>query len=572
MYENGVFYARPIQRFFAVNLVRNTMKPLVFQESNFEMNDTSHRETFKFLFPRILADDRIVASVYPKDNHNCDGIYFSTFQIWLQEDAEQLSLGAEAKILDLESLSPRNTVVKKRPNDNLDEIRTTTGLLYRSDLRSNMNSSSSGLTDIEDNCEADSLWMQASIDPKLCPDSKEHGIFNLESLRSILNITENCGSYCVFMPVDEIAPPSSSIGWALQVEETTPGACWKEVSTEDGCFTNYEDFKIRRSKKTKEELRSKLLGLDIGRSPANQGTHSGEGGSQCDLLLSPEEYPPSGFCGPRVLIIGAMKCGTNMLGRLLQRHPSVALKYGKPGERVQGEKNGGIWEIHHFTHKGLFKGIDPLSLEARMRYADTIAQTNGVSNLTFDKSPSYLDSQYHTGIAAAAKKLLPNARIVASVCDPAKRFWSHYNHLVRWNLSNHLPNTFEEVVESAIDPRTNSISKEFFETGIFAPHLMDWIAEFGREAVLVVTDDELETHQADVAHRLIEHVGLSFDQYPGVDETSKAFKNNLSGYSRDKIPEAVAGLLYEAYDPSLLWLSEIIDQKEDVMSWRMNNV
>lgn len=33
------------------------------------------------------------------------------------------------------------------------------------------------------------------------------------------------------------------------------------------------------------------------------------GALPCDLILDPEEFPPSGFCGPRILITGAMKVG-----------------------------------------------------------------------------------------------------------------------------------------------------------------------------------------------------------------------------------------------------------------------
>lgn len=567
---------------YTVSLIRDVTEPLVFKEIDFEVSDTPHRETLKFVFPRILADDKIFASVYPKGNHNCDGVYFATFQLWLEEDAEELSLGEGAKVVDFDSLKLGKATTNGRAIDSPEAMGSVEGsvvvskLHYDSSLAlDKMASSSISPNEKKDSCTADFSWREASMNPQLCSDSREHGIFNLESLRLILDTPENCGSYCVFIPVEEIAPPSTSMGWALQVDEASEGEtggavrpCWKEISSADGCFETYEAFKRRQRENPGEELRHKLLGLEFGGSSVSQESRSSSVHEGCDLLLSPEEYPPVGFCGPRILIIGAMKCGTNMLGSLLQRHPSVALKYGQPGERAQGREGGGIWEIHHFTHEGLFNGIDPLSLDSRMRYAATIAWTDGISNVTFDKSPSYLDSQYHTGIAAAAKKLLPNARIVASVCDPAKRFWSHYNHLVRYNLSSHLPDTFDAVVDSAIDPRSNEISKEIFETGVFAPHLLDWIAEFGRDAVLVVTDDEMEAHQSNIALRLIKHVGLPLDLYPDVDANLKAFTNDLPGYSRDDIPETAAEFLYKAYEPSLLWLSEIIDQKEDIMAWR----
>ncbi len=36
----------------------------------------------------------------------------------------------------------------------------------------------------------------------------------------------------------------------------------------------------------------------------------------CDLILSPHENPPDGFCGPRILIVGAMKVRLQLTVRL----------------------------------------------------------------------------------------------------------------------------------------------------------------------------------------------------------------------------------------------------------------
>ena len=430
---------------------------------------------------------------------------------------------------------------------------------------------------VEKECSnAESLWNQAVTNVRICPDSREHGVFNLVSLKAILQIPENCGSYVVFLPLDEVVPPSSSFGWALQVDSVSNNTfqgdqfCWKEIASEDRYLKFYQNFKSKLSDKSKRMFRDKLLGIDMAISSNSIERSKNNTKASCDHILGADEHPPSGVCGPQVLIIGSMKCGTNTVGKLLRLHPSVALKIGGPGDKAQGGTTD-IWEIHHFTHQGLFVGKNPFSLESRKNYAKYIAHTDGVRNITFDKSPSYIDSQFHTGIAAAAKRQLPHARIVASVCDPAKRFWSHYNHLKRYNMTSHLPSSFEEVVKAAIHPVSSDVGKGMFEVGLYAPHILDWISEFGPEAILIVTQDELQENQSQVAHRLIRHVGLPLDTYPVIEKPWKEFQNDLSSYRRDDIPEEPAKLLYQAYEPSLRWLREIITQKDIVLSWKLGN-
>ena len=82
-------------------MARGTLTPLVFEEINLEMNVNIHRNTLSFAFPTFFANDTIVAKVYPKDNHDCDGVYFSKFQIWEEIDVEKLSLGVEPKVVNL---------------------------------------------------------------------------------------------------------------------------------------------------------------------------------------------------------------------------------------------------------------------------------------------------------------------------------------------------------------------------------------------------------------------------------------------------------------------------------------
>ena len=548
-------------------MVRNGDRTIPIYQMEFEKQGKAYRETIRFLLPELIAGDVLAFSAYPRRNHNCDGVFFAKLQLWQEDDAKALSIVEGASVVDTQEHSSED----RKDIDQYDEVEVKEIVDEAEPTAAS--------------CEADAIWQAAASSVLLCPESQEHGVFNIETLRLALEYPENCGAYCVFIPVDEISPPTSSLGWALHPpdpsednkEGSNPGkSCWTEIGSADGCFAYYQPFKARISSRKdaageREKDKNRFLGLDPTQFSLPVAP-SAEDSPACDLILSPEEHPPNGFCGPQILIIGAMKCGTNMLGKLLQRHPAIGLKTGTPRQHGTGQVGlgGELWEIHHFTHSSIFAGKDPSSLESRKHYASIIAETDGINNFTFDKSPSYLDSQYNPGIAAAAKKLLPNARIVASVCDPVKRFWSQYNHLSRLNLTQNLPDSFDEVAKASLDP-SSEVSKQFFEVGQFAPHLLDWIAEYGRDAVLIVTDEDLERDQVAAAKRLLHHVGLPIETYPEIEAPLKAYTNKKAGYSRDEVPKNVAADLYDAYQAVNMWLSEILGGNEDVASWVFND-
>lgn len=435
---------------------------------------------------------------------------------------------------------------------------------------------------------------------KLCNGTWEHGIFNLDSLSWMMDTGQYCSSTCLFIPPPLVTTPTSSVGWAF----SPPGQCWKEISWLDSCIQSYPypepnpkyalDDARRKFSSIKEDEEEWLLAPYAAEEGAEQGAgvpatsrmtdietsqpagRTADSSPPCDLILSPEEHPPHGFCGPKVLIIGAMKCGTNKLGSLLSRHPDVQLKVVPDDGSLLGQKDqeGNIFEIHYLTHKTLFENqANPSSLDARRLYAQHLPETDGENNMTFDKSPSYLDTQYHGGVASVAKKLLPNARIVATVCNPVQRVWSQYQHYLANNLSSILPNSFDELVDIMLSPYPPKgdprLQMEFFEVGLYAVHLADWIAEYGRDRVLVVLIEDVEQHPEAIAERLILHAGLSMSRYPPLNEVEakkRVFANNKKSYQRDKVPEWARRRLQDAYAPTVVWLADILGD-ERVYSW-----
>lgn len=417
---------------------------------------------------------------------------------------------------------------------------------------------------------------------QLCNGTFEHGIFNLESLSWMLDKDEFCAATCLFLPPPLVTMPTSSVGWAFNSQ----GQCWKEINWLDSCTQNYHFTDLNSFDDFYDSFAAITDKDEWLLAPYAAKQHSSLNADDdgavdlsppCDLILSPEEHPPHGVCGPKVLIIGAMKCGTNKVGSLLARHPDVQLKVVPDDGSLIGQKDqdGNIFEIHYLTHKTLFENqMDPYSLEARNLYADHLAWTDGESNITFDKSPSYLDTQYNGGVAAVAKNLLPNARIVATVCNPVERVWSQYQHYLANNLSiiSQL-DSFDELVDIMLSPDPPNgdprLQMEFFEVGLYAVHLADWIAEFGRDRVLVLLMEDVEQDPEMVAHRLVAHAGLSMSRYPPLNDNEarkKVFANSKESYRRDQVPEEAKKRLKKAYAPTVVWLADIIGD-ERVYDW-----
>lgn len=397
---------------------------------------------------------------------------------------------------------------------------------------------------------SDAAWRRAAADPKLCPGTVEHGAASLRALRQALRAC--CGCWCVFHGTALPAPPSTALGWSLDA----PRGCWRETDSSEECARNFWAGRPA----------TRPVGVECdGPQPPPP--------APCDLLLSPVEHPPVGFCGPQLLIAGSMKCGTNLLANILAQHEESVLKVaqhrwvphaafgrvslpdestgqcGYPVDSVVGGARGAacraeglcasgcgdflIYENHYFSFATGSNGSDSGSLANRRRYAAMLANTAGSGGrFTFDKSPSYFQGQFYPDLPARARALLPRAKVVVAVCDPTSRLWSQYNHELRMAnetekhtavtayLAERGVDSFSQLValfnasRAAGDERGRAsarwLEQEFLERGYYGLHLLDWYTAFGRANVHVVNTDEMAGRRTAKAVRAL----LTFAQLP----------------------------------------------------------
>lgn len=235
----------------------------------------------------------------------------------------------------------------------------------------------------------------------------------------------------------------------------------------------------------------------------------------------------------------------------------------------------------------LLQKKDPLSLDARRSYTRLLPSPLDMSSnskATFDKSPSYLDSQWWGGrVASIAKKLLPHAKIVVSVCNPTERMYSHFRHIISTGLMGELKGIdnfdvlVDEILKDPVSANVNftafdiqkTLTGVFYETGLYSTHILDWMREYGRENVLIVSLDSIAQDSYAVAKSIIDFVGLDWSKYPeknAVESLGKVFANAANNYSRNHVPVNARRKLDMAYERSIRLLADMMND-DHYLKW-----
>jgi hypothetical protein len=210
---------------------------------------------------------------------------------------------------------------------------------------------------------------------------------------------------------------------------------------------------------------------------------------------------------PDALIIGAQRAGTSSLYRYLGAHPGVAPSVRK--------------EVEYFSRYAA-RGEDWYRAHFELRF--------GRRRLRFEATPDYL---FHPLAAERAARLVPGARLVALLRDPADRAWSHYRHMVRLGYET-LP--FAEALAAedercapdrarlADDPDHDPkalLRYSYVARGHYAPQLAHWLARFPRHQLLVLPSARLFADPARAYGEVLEFLGLEPWEPPSFANVSR---------------------------------------------------
>ncbi|CAI9170695.1 unnamed protein product [Rangifer tarandus platyrhynchus] len=272
---------------------------------------------------------------------------------------------------------------------------------------------------------------------------------------------------------------------------------------------------------------------------------------------------------PKLLIIGPQKTGTTALYLFLGMHPDLSSNY--PSSET-------FEEIQFFNGHNYHKGID--------WYMEFFPiPSNTTSDFYFEKSANYFDSEVAPRRAAA---LLPKAKVLTILINPADRAYSWYQHQRAHDDPVALKYTFHEVISAGPDAslKLRTLQNRCLVPGWYATHIERWLSAFHANQILVLDGKLLRTEPAKVMDTVQKFLGvtntidyhktLAFDpkkgfwcqlleggktkclgkskgrKYPEMDLDSRAF---LKDYYRDHNVE-LSKLLYKMGQTLPTWLRE----------------
>jgi hypothetical protein len=185
---------------------------------------------------------------------------------------------------------------------------------------------------------------------------------------------------------------------------------------------------------------------------------------------------------PNVLIIGAMKCGTSALHRLLAAHPEVSMAAAK--------------ELNFFVGPARVDGDWSWSRGNWHRGVEWYARQFAEAPVRGEASPAYTSPSFPEAAGRIAR-VVPDVRLVYLVRDPVARAVSQYRHHHRDGTER------RPLAEALLDPASQYLSRSRFHA-----RLTPFLDRFRREQIFVCAQEELLRDRRATLRALHEFLGV----------------------------------------------------------------
>ena len=203
---------------------------------------------------------------------------------------------------------------------------------------------------------------------------------------------------------------------------------------------------------------------------------------------------------PDFVIIGAMRCGTSRFYNLLIQHPNI--------------KRAATKEVHYFDRtERLEKGIE--------WYRSCFPSLNGEDgrgSITGEATPNYL---YEPLVPERMAQVVPYARLIVLLRNPADRAYSHYHQSVRRGMERR---SFEAAVEEERAQLLDSgngpsgtttkpgvgYTPNLLAKGLYVDQLQRWSEFYDEEQMLVLKSEDYFRDTTRVLERVQDFLGLPY--------------------------------------------------------------
>uniref|UniRef100_A0A9L0TFW0 [heparan sulfate]-glucosamine N-sulfotransferase n=1 Tax=Equus caballus TaxID=9796 RepID=A0A9L0TFW0_HORSE len=195
---------------------------------------------------------------------------------------------------------------------------------------------------------------------------------------------------------------------------------------------------------------------------------------------------------PKFLIVGPQKTGTTAIHFFLSLHPAVTSSFPSPST---------FEEIQFFNGPNYHKGID--------WYMDFFpVPSNASTDFLFEKSATYFDSEVVPRRGAA---LLPRAKIITVLTNPADRAYSWYQHQRAHGDPVALNYTFYQVISASSQAplALRSLQNRCLVPGYYSTHLQRWLTYYPSGQLLIVDGQELRTNPAASMENIQKFLGIT---------------------------------------------------------------
>ncbi|XP_057386730.1 bifunctional heparan sulfate N-deacetylase/N-sulfotransferase 2 isoform X2 [Balaenoptera acutorostrata] len=195
---------------------------------------------------------------------------------------------------------------------------------------------------------------------------------------------------------------------------------------------------------------------------------------------------------PKFLIVGPQKTGTTAIHFFLSLHPAVTSSFPSPST---------FEEIQFFSGPNYHKGID--------WYMDFFpVPSNASTDFLFEKSATYFDSEVVPRRGAA---LLPRAKIITVLTNPADRAYSWYQHQRAHGDPVALNYTFYQVISASSQAplALHSLQNRCLVPGYYSTHLQRWLTYYPSGQLLIVDGQELRTNPAASMESIQKFLGIT---------------------------------------------------------------
>lgn len=201
---------------------------------------------------------------------------------------------------------------------------------------------------------------------------------------------------------------------------------------------------------------------------------------------------------PTFLIIGAMKCGTTALHRLVGHHPRVAVSAPKELNFFFGAERPPTCADPTDDAEPPADADDRWAAGNHWRGLDWYASHfRADTPVRGEASPGYT-SPSHPHVAERVAALLPEVRLVYLVRDPIERAVSQHRHHHRDGAET------RPLREALLDPHSQYLARSRYHE-----RLRSFLDRFPRDRILIVSTEDLRARPAATIGRVLRFLGAA---------------------------------------------------------------